>query len=228
MESDRPVTTLFMLMSVDGKISTGATDTLDFDRDLPGIPGVREGLHQYYEIEQSTDLWSLNTGRVQAKLGVNTLPMPDKTPVSFVLLDNHHLTERGIDYFCARSKDFVLVTSNPKHPAMSMRCENLHVLYQPKSDLGAVLRHLRREFNCERLTIQSGGTMNARFLRERLIDYADIVVAPVFVGGAQTATLMDGPSLLAAEELDSLGPARLISADVLADSYLRLRYCLLP
>lgn len=39
---DRPVTTLFMLMSVDGKISTGSTDELDFDRDLPRLPGVRE------------------------------------------------------------------------------------------------------------------------------------------------------------------------------------------
>ncbi len=60
---DRPITTLFMLMSVDGKISTGATDELDVDRDFPAIPGLREGLHQYYEIEQTTDLWSFNTGR---------------------------------------------------------------------------------------------------------------------------------------------------------------------
>ena len=30
---DRPITTLFMLMSVDGKISTGVTDELDVDRD---------------------------------------------------------------------------------------------------------------------------------------------------------------------------------------------------
>lgn len=28
---DRPITTLFMLMSVDGKISTGASDHLDVD-----------------------------------------------------------------------------------------------------------------------------------------------------------------------------------------------------
>ena len=67
---ERPVTTLFMLMSVDGKISTGASDDRDMDKDLPGIPGVAEGLHQYYEIEQTTDLWSLNSGRVQAKMGV--------------------------------------------------------------------------------------------------------------------------------------------------------------
>lgn len=51
---DRPITTLFMLMSVDGKISTGATDDLDVDKDLPKIIGVQEGLHQYYKIEQTT------------------------------------------------------------------------------------------------------------------------------------------------------------------------------
>lgn len=36
---DRPITTLFMLMSVDGKISTGSTDELDVDRDFPKIDG---------------------------------------------------------------------------------------------------------------------------------------------------------------------------------------------
>ena len=56
---NRPITTLFMLMSVDGKISTGETDELDFDQDLPKISGVKEGLHQYYDIEKTTDLWSL-------------------------------------------------------------------------------------------------------------------------------------------------------------------------
>ena len=70
---ERPITTLFMLMSVDGKISTGSTDNMDVDKDLPKIKGVSEGLHQYYEIEQTTDLWSFNTGRVQAKMGVNDM-----------------------------------------------------------------------------------------------------------------------------------------------------------
>ena len=82
---DRPITTLFMLMSVDGKISTGATDEMDYDKDFPNITGLKEGLHQYYEIEQTTDLWSFNTGRVQEKMGVNTKDKPSKTPVSFVI-----------------------------------------------------------------------------------------------------------------------------------------------
>lgn len=75
---NRPITTLFMLMSVDGKISTGDRDELDVDRDFPLIEGLKEGLYQYYDIEQTTDLWSLNTGRVQAKMGVNEKPFSPK------------------------------------------------------------------------------------------------------------------------------------------------------
>ena len=36
----RPVTTLFMLSSVDGKISTGNSDLLDVDSDYPAMDGV--------------------------------------------------------------------------------------------------------------------------------------------------------------------------------------------
>ena len=173
---DRPITTLFMLMSVDGKISTGSTDELDVDRDYPKIPGVREGLHQYYEIEQTTDLWSFNTGRVQAKMGVNGKKMTAKTPVSFVLLDNHHLTDHGVKYLCSKSKQAVVITSNPSHPAFHVDADILHIIYQERSSLGAALERLKKECGCESLTVQSGGTVNGLFLREKLLDYVDIVV----------------------------------------------------
>ena len=57
----RPYTTLFMLMSLDGKISSGASDDFDVDSDWKRINGVREGLFQYYDLEQETDLFSLNS-----------------------------------------------------------------------------------------------------------------------------------------------------------------------
>lgn len=220
----RPITTLFMLMSVDGKISTGATDAMDVDRDFPEIGGVREGMHQYYELEQETDLWSFNTGRVQAKLGINNQPMPEKTPVSFVLLDNHHLTENGVRYFCAKSKEFVLITTNSKHPAFRVQEPNLHILCQETLSLPAALEYLREEHGCERLTVQSGGTVNGLFLREKLIDYVDIVVAPVLVGGKDTPTLIDGRSLTDKSELPGLGVLKLIECAALQNSYVRLRY----
>lgn len=221
---DRPITTLFMLMSVDGKISTGATDELDVDKDFPRISGVREGLHQYYEIEQTTDLWSLNSGRVQAKLGVNAKPLPAKTPVSFVLIDSNHLDINGVRYFCALSKEFVLITTNKNHPAFQLSDSNLHIVFQKELSLKDALTVLKSDFGCERLTIQSGGTLNGLFLREKLLDYVDIVVAPVLIGGKDTATLIDGQSLLSEDELSKLGVLNLQDCVVLERSYLRLRY----
>ena len=203
---DRPVTTLFMLMSVDGKISTGSTDELDFDRDLPRLPGVREGLHQYYEIEQTTDLWSFNTGRVQA------------------LLDNHHLSEHGVRYFAARSRQAVIITSNPSHPAFHVPAENLYIIYQEEPSLKDALRRLKSECGCDRLTVQSGGSVNSLFLREKLLDYVDIVMAPVLIGGRDTSTMIDGPSLKSVNELQNAGILRLEKCFVLEDSYIRLQY----
>lgn len=220
----RPITTLFMLMSVDGKISTGSSDELDVDKDFPTITGVAEGLHQYYEIEQSTDLWSFNTGRVQAKMGVNEKPLPAKTPVSFVLLDNHHLTENGVKYFCALSKQAVVITSNPNHPAFSVKEDNLHIIFQEQISLKAALECLHKDYGCERLTVQSGGTVNGLFLREKLFDFVDIVVAPILVGGKDTSTLIDGQSLKSKAELPDLGVLKLIECSALEDSYIRLRY----
>ena len=99
---NRPITTLFMLESLDGKISSGASDDFDVDKDFPKINGVKEGLHQYYELEQKTDWFSLNTGRVMAKIGVNDKKeYHEKVDVIFVIIDNKpHLNENGIDYLC--------------------------------------------------------------------------------------------------------------------------------
>lgn len=222
--SKRPITTLFMLMSVDGKISPGASDSLDVDKDFPNIEGLKEGLQQYYEIEQTTDLWSFNTGRVQAKMGANEKPFPKKTPVSFVLLDNSHLTEHGVRYFCARSKEFVLITSNKNHPACNVKEANLHIIYQEELSLETALITLKEKYGCERITIQSGGTINGMFLREKLFDYVDIVVAPVLIGGKNTSTLIDGSSITNEDELGSLGVLQLENCKTLDNSYIRLRY----
>ena len=220
----RPTTTLFLLTSVDGKISTGACDTLDFDRDLPLVTGVGEGLHQYYEIEQTTDLWSLNSGRVMAKIGANVRELPEKSPVSFVIIDNSHLTEAGVRFLCAWAKELVLVTTNQNHPAFSLNVSNLHVILQKTLSLSAMLETLATDFNCDRITVQSGGTLNSLFLFEDLIDFVDIVMAPVLVGGKDTATLIDGKSLTTRKELSKLGVLKLQDCTVLENSYLRLRY----
>lgn len=223
--SERPITTLFMLTSVDGKISTGATDEFDVDKDFPNITGVKDGLYQYYQAEQTTDLWSMCSGRTQVKIGVNVKQFPDhKSPVSFAIIDNSHLNKHGVRYLCALATNLVIITSNVNHPAFSVKEDNLHVMLQPKVSLSKSLQKLKYEYGCDRLTVQTGGTLNSLFLREKLIDYIDIVVAPVLIGGKDTSSLVDGSSITSKGELKYINALQLTNCKVLKSSYLRLQY----
>lgn len=224
--SDLPNVTLFLLMSVDGKISTGATDDRDFDKDLPNVPGVKEGLHQYYELEKKTDLFSFNTGRVMVKVGWNEEKADiDQLPVMFVIVDNKpHLTAPGVSNLCKRTKKLFIVTTNAEHPAHTSAEANLEVIsYEGKVDFTDLFRRLKQA-GADNLTVQSGGEMNAQLVREGLINNVSIVVAPLLVGGRATPTLVDGPSLATEADLLFLKPLKLVAADILPNSYLHLRY----
>ena len=116
------------------------------------------------------------------------------------------------------------MTNNRHHPAFSIQAENLHILYHDPLDLPSTLKELKEKFGCERLTIQTGGTLNGLFLREKLIDYLNIIVAPVLIGGQNVSTLIDGPSISQVNQLSSVGVLQLIEAKPLQNSYLQLRY----
>lgn len=224
----RPVTTLFMLMSLDGKINSGDSDALDVDRDWSKIAGVKEGLHQYYEIEQTTDMYSLNTGRTMAKIGVNEkTEVPAKSPCQFIILDNQpHLQESGVRYLCQWVEKLYLVTNNKKHPAycLTEECTNLEILYYDEIELKQMLEDLGEKYGVDYLTIQSGGTLNNELVRQGLIDYVHIVIAPLLVGGKNTNTLLDGESISKVEELSKLKTLELLEVNRLQDSYLALKY----
>lgn len=226
---DRPITTLFMLESLDGKINSGNSDNLDVDRDWKQIDGLREGLQQYYDLESETDLFSFNTGRVMAKIGVNDRAEKPKKieALTFVILDNApHLTEQGVKYLANWVGKLILVTTNEEHPVFKVRSEynNIEILKYEDLNLTQMLNDLHDKFNAERLTIQSGGSMNGRFLREDLIDYVNIVIAPVLVGGGDTPTLIDGEAISSSEELSAIRPLKLLTCKSLDDSYVQLKY----
>ena len=224
---NRPITTLFMLESLDGKISSGSSDNLDVDKDFCRINGVKEGLHQYYELEQETDTYSLNTGRVMAKIGVNDkTEYPEKMDIiSFVIIDNKpHLNENGIDYLCHWVGRLILVTTNKNHPALNLNYNNLDILLYDQLDLKQLLDDLYSKYKAERLTIQSGGSLNGLFVRNKLIDYVNIVIAPIIVGGNDVPTLVDGESIKKEDELNKLMPLELLECNKLENSYIQLKY----
>lgn len=226
---NRPTTTLFMLASLDGKISTGDMDERDVDKDFPRIFGIKEGLHQYYDLEKQTDRVSFNSGRVQAKVGVNQRTWDkERDDLSFVVVDNKpHLDRVGTEYFAKRSGHFYLITTNKNHPAFELqeRYPTMNMLfYENTIDFVDVFRKFREEFNIERITIQTGGTLNAEFLRLGLIDRVSIVVAPCLIGGKDTQSLIGGESLHTEEDLKKLKALELIKCDILKDSYLHVQY----
>lgn len=226
---NRPETTLFLLMSVDGEISTGDNDTMDVDKDFPEIEGLKEGLRQYYDIEQQTDLFSLNTGRVFAKVGVNEkIDEPSKLPVSFIVIDNKpHLTKKGVLYLAKKSTNLIIATTNREHPAFTVKetFSNLHIFaYDNKINFSELFCNLKEKFGADKLTIQSGGTLNSTFIREGLVDRILLVVAPALVGGKNTSTLIDGDSIHNREDLFRIKTLELIQAKPLENSYLLLEY----
>jgi 2,5-diamino-6-(ribosylamino)-4(3H)-pyrimidinone 5'-phosphate reductase len=231
MSKDRTFNTLFMLSSLDGKISTGDVDTRDIDKDFPKIKGVREGLAQYYQLEQSTDLHSLNTGRVMAKIGMNKKKDNiKKLPVSFIIIDNKpHLNSIGIHNLLEKCKTLYLITNNKKHPAYNfIKQNNIRILYYPKEiNFTNLFTRLKRLFHIKRITIQSGGTLNSSLLRKGLIDEVSIVVAPALVGGKNTSTIIDGKSLRLDKEIRDIRPLKLKRFKVLKNSYIHLLYTVL-
>ncbi|MBU6389840.1 dihydrofolate reductase family protein [Patescibacteria group bacterium] len=226
---NRPETTLFLLVSADGKISLGDNDNLDVDKQLKEIPGIAEGLHQYYELEQQTDQVSLNTGRVMAKIGVNErTETPVKIPVDFIIIDSKpHLTEAGVRYLSQWVQTLYLPTTNPNHPCFSLSDEldNIVPLLLPDpTDFSALFERFASEFGMTRITLQSGGTLNATLLREGIIDHVSLVIAPYLVGGKDTSSLIDGESLHSPAEIHKIRPLHLVECRQMEDSYLYLRY----
>lgn len=222
---NRPKTTLFMLSSVDGKISTGSSDKLDFDKDIPGMNGVKDGLHQYYDIQQTTDLWSLNSGRTLAKIGVNTnKDKPKKTAVNYVIIDNHHLNLNGIRYMADKASKLIVITSNKRHPAFFADRGEVYTIYQDKINIRDAFETLYKCFKCKEITIETGGTINGMLLREHIIDYVHIILAPMLVGGRDTSSLIDGISITREDQLKHIGTLELIEMKQLKNSYIQLIY----
>lgn len=163
-----------------------------------------------------------------AKIGVNDkIEYPNKIDVTFIIIDNKpHLNEKGIDYLCHWVNKLILVTTNKEHIAVNLKekYNNLDILFYENLNLKQMLEDIYSKYNANRLTIQSGGNLNGLFVREKLIDYVDIVIAPIIIGGSDVSTLVDGESIKDKNELSKLMPLELLECNKLNNSYIELKY----
>ena len=117
-----------------------------------------------------------------------------------------------------------ITTKNHIAYSLTDKYDNLDILYYEELDLTRLLEDLSSKYNAERLTIQSGGSLNGLFLRNNLIDYVNIVIAPLLVGGKDVSTLIDGEAISNSEELNKLKALELIECNQLDNSYVQLKY----
>jgi len=218
-----------MLMSIDGKITSGDSDSLDSDRDWKRICGVKEGLYQYYDLEKQTDFCFLQSGRVFEKIGMNNRgPSVEKIPVTGVVIDNKpHLNAKGLRHLSTWLDRVIIATTNPNHSAHTFGGNVQVIQYNNTIDFSALLTELKENFDVDRVTIQTGGTLNGLLLRQGLIDELSIIVAPLAVGGKGVSTLIDGEAIHSVNDLNKLKALELTSCDVLKHSFLHLRYTVL-
>ncbi len=161
MEKNRPETTLFLMQSLDGKISTGVVDERDQEKDFPKIKGLKEGNFQYYDLLYKTDRDALISGKVLAKIGVNLKEKADShKDVNMIIIDRKpHLTKKGVNYRINSFKSVYIVTNNKNHPAFEFTKEKeLNIIFYPNEiNILDLFVKLKQDYQIEKLSIQSGG-----------------------------------------------------------------------
>ena len=170
----------------------------------------------------------MNTGRTLAKIGINQKKdSTEQLPVTFVVVDSApHLFEHGVSHLAHKGREIIIVTSHPAHAALVLKesLGNLRVLHYENIDFTHLFNRLKHDFGATRMTIQSGGRLNATLVREGLVDRILLVIAPALIGGRNNPTIMDGESLHSIAELSKIKTLDLVEATPLRDSYVLLEY----
>ncbi len=217
----RPQTTLFLSLSVDGRITSHDSDDFDPDKSWKQTPGVRGLLQQFYEFNEP-DMTALTIGSYMAKVGVNTRQaVPKKESVSLVVLDpDADLNPSGISYLASNLQKlfYVCLDSQPTTMNKAKPSANLSLISYPQEiDLNDLFTKLHQDHHIKSLAIHSIAPLNADLLDAGLIDHLSVIISPLLVGGHGTPALQDS-------DIFSIRTLRLVSSQVFSNNFINLRY----
>ena len=176
-----------------------------------GTDKIKEYKTATVEMDISASIKEMNNGNMDAEL---------KSQISMVNLFLQSLklnTKMGVDM------ENKVLNWQVSADYMGDKLISLDTIVQD-SKIYFYLEDLYSKYNAVRLTIQSGGTLNGMFVRNKLIDFVNIVIAPIIVGGKNVATLVDGESITDESELNKLLPLQLLECNKLEHSYIELKY----
>lgn len=214
----RPVVTMFMLQSVDGKISTGVNRDRDFETDLPLLDCGR-GLFQYYEALRDTEEFFLITGKSVTK-NLSNANTVTACPATCVVLDNNWLSAQAVSRLCEVFNQVIIFTQNKKNVVR----DNLHWVDNQNMSLTDILHCLYTVYNCKHLSLQGGGELNAAMLKCKCVDKINTILAPVLVGGKETPSLVGGESICSLKDILTMAQLELQTFKPLQHNYVQLVY----
>ena len=189
----RPLVTLKVAMSLDGKIA-------GWDRSSRWITGdvARRETHR---LRSQADAIAVGISTVLAddpELTVRLEPAWPREPYR-VVVDSHGRTPTTSRVLAAGrpARTLIAVTeSAPEDRLRALEASGAQVLRLPsrdgRVDLGALMADLaRREVTA--LLLEGGGELNAGFLEAGLVDRVAVFVAPMLLGGRDAPTPLEGP-----------------------------------
>ena len=220
----RPETTLFLSLSVDGRITSHDSDDFDPDPKWKQQPGVRGLLQQFYEFNEP-GMSALTIGSYMSKVGVNTRQaVPKKEKVSLVVLDpDADLNLQGIKYLTQNLEHlyYVCLKSHPIASTKTKKSNHLPnlslITYSQEIDLGDLFARLYQDHHIHNLAIHSIAPLNADLLDAGLIDHLSVIITPLLVGGHGTPALQDA-------DVFAIRPLQLVSSQIFSNNFINLRY----
>lgn len=217
----RPETTLFLNLSVDGRITSHDSDDFDPDPQWKQQPGIRGILQQFYDFA-APGMTALTTGGFMKALGINDRSgTPRKETFNLVVLDpDADLSIRGLSYLAENVQHLYLISLN-NHPVV-VHANTIHyplttIHYAHEIDLNDAFTKLYKSHHLKSLFIHSIAPLNADLLDANLIDHLSVIISPLLVGGHGTPALQS-------EDIFTVRPLVLESIQTLTRDYVNLRY----
>lgn len=219
-------TLLFMVASIDGKVTTNPTSNPDYDWNYVNT----HYLDVYYKEMFSTGA----DGVVMSAYSfVNFMDLNAKKPkewnsqleVSIFVVDSRGLlNEFGLKVLKNRYKKLIIFVSELTPKLYLGVLNELNIEYfksgTEKVDYEKMFNHIA-SLGYKKISVESGGTLNSYLLRAKVIDEVQILTVPILVGGLGTPSIMDGPQL---ENWSGIIPMKLINVERLDPGFIKTTY----
>lgn len=180
---DRPFVLVNMIATADGRTTVAGR---------AGPIGNRADRELFLGLRDRADAVMAGAGTVRAE-GYG--PMRQLVVVASRSLE----LSPDLRLFASRDSRVVVITPSA---AGEIGCCAATVHYLREQDLRTALRRLRSEHGVRFITCEGGPHLNAELFSADLVDELHLVVAPKLVGGRDPLTLIEGPSLGPALELE--------------------------